>query len=73
MGSGTDELDDIRRQIDESRENLGATVGALAYKADIKSRGKDVLEDKQEQVMDKVEDRSPSSPPVRTSRRRSTR
>jgi hypothetical protein len=46
-------LDDIRRQIDESRENLGTTVGALAYKADIKSRGKDMLEDKKEKVMER--------------------
>jgi Protein of unknown function (DUF3618) len=55
MGSGT-QLDEIRRQIDESRANLGAAVGALAYKADIKNRGKDVLEDKKEKVMEKVED-----------------
>jgi len=32
MGPGSDEVDEIRQQIDESRENLGAAVGALAYK-----------------------------------------
>jgi hypothetical protein len=56
MGSGTDEVEAIRRQIDESRENLGAAVGALAYKADIKNRGKEALEDKKEAVMEKVDE-----------------
>ena len=55
MGSGTDEVDDIRRQIEESRENLGEAVGALAYKADIKNRGKEALEDKKEAIMEKVD------------------
>lgn len=56
MGPGADEVDDIRRQIDESRENLGEAVGALAYKADIKNRGKEALEDKKEAVMEKVDE-----------------
>ena len=56
MGSGSDEIDELRRQIDESRENLGASVGALAYKADIKHRGQEVISDKKEAVMEKVEE-----------------
>ncbi len=57
MGSGSDEeLDDIRRQIDASRENLGHAVAGLAYKADVKNRGKEVLEDKKEAVMEKVDE-----------------
>jgi gas vesicle protein len=56
MGPGPDEVDDIRRQIEESRENLGEAVGALAYKADIKNRGKEALEDKKEAVMEKVDE-----------------
>ncbi len=56
MGSGSDEIDELRQQIDESRENLGSAVGALAYKGDVKNRGKEVLEDKKEAVMDKVDD-----------------
>ncbi len=56
MGLGSDEVDEIRRQIAESRENLGAAVGALAYKADIKNRGKEALEDKKEAVMEKVDE-----------------
>ena len=55
MGSGPDEVDEIRRQIEESRENLGEAVGALAYKADVKNRGKEALEDKKEVIMEKVE------------------
>lgn len=56
MGLGPDEVDEVRRQIAESRENLGAAVGALAYKADIKNRGKEALEDKKEAVMEKVDE-----------------
>jgi hypothetical protein len=56
MGAGSDEVDEIRQQIDESRKNLGAAVGALAYKADVKNRGKELLEGKKEVVMEKVDD-----------------
>jgi gas vesicle protein len=56
VGSGSDEVDEIRKQIDQSRENLGHAVGGLAYKADVKNRGKEVVADKKEQVMDKVDE-----------------
>ena len=56
MGPGSDEVEDIRQQIDESRENLGSAVGALAYKADVKNRGKEAIEDKKEAIMEKVDD-----------------
>lgn len=56
MGPGAEEVDDIRRQIEASRERLGAAVGALAYKADIKNRGKEALDDKKEAIMEKVDD-----------------
>jgi Protein of unknown function (DUF3618) len=56
VGPESDQVDDLRRQIDESRRNLGSAVGALAYKADIKNRGKEALHDKKEQLMDKVDD-----------------
>jgi ElaB/YqjD/DUF883 family membrane-anchored ribosome-binding protein len=54
MGPGPDEVEEIRQQIDESRENLGVAVGALAYKADVKNRGKEALEDKKEAIMEKA-------------------
>ena len=57
MGSGSDqEVDELRRQIDQTRENLGQAVGGLAYKADVKNRGKEVVADKKEQVMEKVDE-----------------
>lgn len=56
MGPGSDEVDEIRQEIDQTRQNLASAVGALAYKADVKNRGKEALEDKKEAVMEKVED-----------------
>jgi len=56
MGSGSNEVDELRRQVDESRENLGEAVGALAYKADVKNRGQEAISDKKEAVMEKVEE-----------------
>ena len=56
MGSGSDEVEELRREIDQTRENLGTAVGGLAYKADVKNRGKEVLEDKKETVMEKVDE-----------------
>jgi len=55
MGPGSDEVDEIRQQIEESRANLGDAVGALSYKADVKNRGKEAFEDK-EVVMEKVDE-----------------
>lgn len=56
MGSRSDEVEDIRAQIDETRQDLGESVGALAYKADAKNRGKEILDDKKEVVMEKVDE-----------------
>ena len=64
MGPGSDEVDDIRQEIDQTRENLGSAVGALAYKADVKNRGKEVIEDKKEVVMEKVDELKTKVPGV---------
>jgi hypothetical protein len=56
MGSASDEVDQLRQQIDATRVNLGEAVGALAYKADVKHRGKELLENKKEALMEKVEE-----------------
>lgn len=56
MGSRSDEVEQLRREIDATREDLGESVGALAYKADVKNRGKEALEDKKEVVMQKVDE-----------------
>lgn len=56
MGSGSDEVEEIRKEIDQSRENLGEAVGALAYKGDVKNRGQELIADKKEAVMEKVDE-----------------
>jgi ElaB/YqjD/DUF883 family membrane-anchored ribosome-binding protein len=46
-----EEPDRIRKQIEQTREQMGETVGALGYKTDVKARAKDSLQDKKESVM----------------------
>jgi gas vesicle protein len=41
----------IRQEIEQTREQMGDTVGALSYKADVKERAKDSLRDRKESVM----------------------
>jgi gas vesicle protein len=69
VGSGTDEqVEELRRQADETRENLGEAVGALAYKGDVKNRGKEIVADKKEALMEKVgevKDRLPDKDAVK--------
>lgn len=56
MGSGSEEVEEIRKEIDKSRENLGEAVGALAYKGDVKNRAPELIADKKEAVMEKVDE-----------------
>jgi gas vesicle protein len=44
----------IRTEIDETREQMGDTVEALAYKSDVKSRAKESVSDKMTNVKEKV-------------------
>jgi ElaB/YqjD/DUF883 family membrane-anchored ribosome-binding protein len=44
----------IRHEIEQTREELGDTVEALAYKADVKSRAKDNVQGKVDAVKDKI-------------------
>ena len=64
MGSGPEEVEEIRQEIEQTRANLGHAVGGLAYKADVKNRGKEVLEDKKEAVMEKVDELKSKVPGV---------
>jgi ElaB/YqjD/DUF883 family membrane-anchored ribosome-binding protein len=41
----------IRREIEQTREQMGDTVDALSYKADVKSRAKDSLRERKEAVV----------------------
>ena len=43
--------DRIRLEIEQTREEMGDTVDALSYKADVKSRAKDNLREKKEAVV----------------------
>jgi ElaB/YqjD/DUF883 family membrane-anchored ribosome-binding protein len=44
--------DRIRLEIEQTREEMGETVDALSYKADVKSRAKDSLRERKEAVVD---------------------
>jgi hypothetical protein len=43
--------DRIRREIEQTRAEMGETVDALGYKADVKARAKDSIQDRKESVM----------------------
>ena len=45
---------EIREEIEQTRSEMGETVEALAYKADVKTRAKDNIADKRDRVMEKV-------------------
>jgi ElaB/YqjD/DUF883 family membrane-anchored ribosome-binding protein len=47
--------DRIRREIEQTREQMGETVDALGYKTDVKARAKDSIQDKKESVMGAVQ------------------
>ena len=47
--------DRIRREIEQTREQMGETVDALGYKTDVKARAKDSIQDKKESVMGVVQ------------------
>src|SRR3712207_5333389 len=46
--------DAIRNEIESTRERMGDTVVALAYKADVKSRAKDSVNEKVDTVKSKI-------------------
>jgi gas vesicle protein len=48
------EPDAIRQEIEDTRERMGGTVDALAYKADVKSRTKEKVTDKVDSLKEKV-------------------
>jgi len=46
--------DRIRREIEQTRAEMGETVDALSYKADVKSRAKESLQDKRDSAKESV-------------------
>jgi uncharacterized protein DUF3618 len=57
--------DEIRSEIAGTREDMGATVDALAYKADVPTRTKEWLGEKKAAVTSKVGDMTPDSEQVK--------
>jgi len=60
--------DRIRREIEQTRAEMGETVDALSYKTDVKARAKDSIRDKKESVMsvkDRVVGATPDSDEVK--------
>src|SRR3954462_661703 len=45
---------EIRAEIEETRERMGDTVDALAYKADVKTRAKESVSEKVDSLKSKV-------------------
>jgi hypothetical protein len=46
--------DRIRREIEQTRDDMSETVGAIGYKADVKTRAKESLQDKKESAVESV-------------------
>jgi ElaB/YqjD/DUF883 family membrane-anchored ribosome-binding protein len=47
--------DAIRREIEQTRNEMGDTIDALGHKADVKSRAKENVQEKKAAVVDKVQ------------------
>ena len=63
----------IRLEIEQTREDMGETVDALSYKADVKSRAKDNLREKKEAVVgvkDRIVGAAPDGDEVKHQARR---
>ena len=46
--------DAIRQEIEQTREQMGETIGAIGYKTDVKSRAKESVSDKTDAIKSKV-------------------
>ena len=66
--AGPQDPEELRREIEHTREELGDTVEALAYKADVKAQAKERVEEakagaaqKRDEVVSKVKRATPGS------------
>ena len=57
--------DQIRSEIEDTRERVGETVDALAYKADVPTRAKDWLGEKKDAVTSRVSGSTPDGEDVK--------
>ena len=60
----------IREEIEQTRERMGDTVDALAYKTDVKSRAKESVSDKVDTLKSKVTGATPEARDVKHGARR---
>jgi ElaB/YqjD/DUF883 family membrane-anchored ribosome-binding protein len=52
---------EIREEIEETRSEMGDTVDALGYKADVKTRAKDNIADKRDRLRERITGATPDS------------
>jgi uncharacterized protein DUF3618 len=55
----------IRRDIEQTRTEMGHTVEAIGYKTDVRSRAKDSIQDKTARVRDKISGATPDAGDVK--------
>jgi Protein of unknown function (DUF3618) len=62
--------DAIRAEVEQTRERMGDTVDALAYKADVKTRAKESVTGRMDDLKAKVTGKTPSTGEVKQGARR---
>jgi gas vesicle protein len=61
---------EIREQIEETRTEMGDTVEALGYKADVKTRAKDNIADKRDRLKERITGTAPDPDDVQQGAKR---
>ena len=61
---------EIREEIERTRTDMGETVGALGYKADVKTRTKDNIADKRDRLKERITGTAPDPDEVKQGARR---
>jgi gas vesicle protein len=61
---------EIREEIEQTRTEMGDTVEALGYKADVKSRAKDNITDKRDRLKERITGATPDSDEVKDGAKR---
>jgi ElaB/YqjD/DUF883 family membrane-anchored ribosome-binding protein len=61
---------EIREEIEQTRGEMGETVEALGYKADVKTRAKDSVAEKRDQVKERITGAAPDSGQLKHGARR---
>jgi gas vesicle protein len=64
------EPSEIREEIEQTRTDMGDTVEALGYKADVKTRAKDNIADKRDRLKERITGTAPDSDEVKQGAKR---